>query len=47
MKKLLLLAIFCGFVVAGTIGCGGEPTKAGAAATGAAPPAGGTGAKPK
>jgi hypothetical protein len=35
MKKLLLLALFCGFLVTSTIGCGGEPTKAG----GAAPPA--------
>jgi hypothetical protein len=26
VKKLLLLAIFCGFLVTAAIGCGGSPT---------------------
>jgi hypothetical protein len=45
MKKLLLLAIFCGFVLTSTIGCGGEPTKGGGAAPAPAPSTGA--AKPK
>ena len=27
MKKLFLIALFCGFVVSTTIGCSGETTK--------------------
>jgi hypothetical protein len=33
MKKLLLIALFCGFLVSSTIGCNSEPTKAAPAPT--------------
>jgi hypothetical protein len=40
MKKLLVLAVFCAFIVAGAIGCGGEPTKPAAPAAGGTPATG-------